>query len=108
MPQSSIGTCQNFESISGKRSIGRWISVSLAWLSKPRSIARSIETIKDMAHEMVASTKRQVEDGRKIRSTVESVSEMVKEMFDNMEQRRLQSAEVVMELETMKNRTGQI
>ena len=73
-----------------------------------RSIARSIETIKDMAHEMVSSTKRQVEDGRKIRSTVESVSEMVKEMFDNMEQRRLQSAEVIMELESMKNRTGQI
>jgi len=73
-----------------------------------RSIARSIETIKDMAHEMVKSTSRQVEDGRKIRSTVESVSEMVREMFDNMEQRRLQSAEVIMELESMKNRTGQI
>jgi methyl-accepting chemotaxis protein len=73
-----------------------------------RSIARSIETIKDMTHEMVNSTGRQVDDGQKIRHTVESVSEMVKEMFDNMEQRRLQSAEVIMELETMKNRTCQI
>jgi methyl-accepting chemotaxis protein len=73
-----------------------------------RSIARSIETIKDMAHEMVASTTRQVEDGRKIRYTVESVSEMVREMFENMEKRRFESAAVIMELESMKNRTGQI
>jgi methyl-accepting chemotaxis protein len=73
-----------------------------------RSIARSIETIKDMTHEMVKSTSRQVEDGRQIRRTVESVSVMVKEMFDNMEKRRLQSSEVIMELESMKNRTCQI
>ncbi|MDA8412586.1 MAG: methyl-accepting chemotaxis protein [Desulfobacteraceae bacterium] len=73
-----------------------------------RSIARSIEAIKDMAHEMVSSTGRQVEDSRRIRTTVESVSEMVTEMFDNMEKRRLQSAEVIKELESMKNRTGQI
>ncbi len=72
-----------------------------------RSIARSVETIKDMAHEMVKSTGRQVEDGHKIRRTVESVSEMVREMFDNMEQRRQQSAEVIKELENMKNRTVQ-
>jgi methyl-accepting chemotaxis protein len=73
-----------------------------------RSIARSIETIKDMAHEMVRSTSHQVEDGRQIRTTVESVSVMVTEMFDNMERRRLESSEVVMELESMKNRTCQI
>jgi len=73
-----------------------------------RSIARAIETIKDMTHEMVSSTSRQVEDGNKIRFTVESVSEMVKEMFDNMEARRSQSAEVVQDLESMKNLTCQI
>ncbi len=73
-----------------------------------RSIARAIETIKDMTHEMVSSTSRQVEDGSKIRFTVESVSEMVKEMFDNMEARRAQSAEVVTDLESMKNLTCQI
>lgn len=71
-----------------------------------RSIARSIETIKDMAHEMVNSTSRQVEDGRLIRRTVELVSSMVAEMFDNMEMRRLQSAEVVKELESMKSLTS--
>jgi len=73
-----------------------------------RSIARSIETIKDMAHEMVKSTARQVDDGVMIRSTVESVSNMVTEMFDNMEMRRAQSAEVIKELESMKNLTCQI
>jgi methyl-accepting chemotaxis protein len=71
-----------------------------------RSIARSIETIKDMTHEMVNSTSRQVQDGMLIRQTVESVSSMVTEMFYNMEMRRLQSAEVVKELESMKNLTG--
>ena len=60
-----------------------------------------------MTHEMVKSTSRQVEDGRLIRSTVESVSYMATEMFDNMEMRRIQSAEVVKELESMKNLTCQ-
>lgn len=71
-----------------------------------KSIARSIETIKDMIHEMVRSTACQVEDGRLIRRNVESVSVMVTEMFDNMEMRRAQSAEVVKELNQMKSLTG--
>jgi methyl-accepting chemotaxis protein len=73
-----------------------------------KSIARSIETIKDMTHEMVKSTSRQVDDGKLIRRNVESVGVMVTEMFDNMEMRRAQSAEVVKELEQMKNLTCQI
>ncbi len=73
-----------------------------------RSIARSIETIRDMTHEMVNSTSRQVDDGKLIRRNVESVSGMVTEMFDNMEMRRVQSAEVVKELEQMKSLTGSI
>jgi methyl-accepting chemotaxis protein len=68
-----------------------------------RSIARSIESIKDMTHEMVYSTSRQVDDGRLIRRNVELVSAMVTEIFDNMEMRRAQSAEVVKELEQMKS-----
>ena len=70
-----------------------------------RSIARSIETIRDMTHEMVNSTSRQVDDGKLIRRNVESVSGMVAELFDNMEMRRAQSAEVVKELEQMKSLT---
>ncbi|MDD2582020.1 MAG: methyl-accepting chemotaxis protein [Desulfuromonadaceae bacterium] len=70
-----------------------------------KSIARSIETIRDMTHEMVKTTSRQVEDGTLIRRNVESVSTMVAEMFDNMEMRRAQGAEVVKELEQMKNLT---
>jgi methyl-accepting chemotaxis protein len=73
-----------------------------------RSIARAIETIKEMAHEMVTSTSRQVEDGNQIRSNVELVSAMVQEMFDNMEERRNQSAEVIKDLESMKNLTCQV
>jgi len=71
-----------------------------------KSIARSIETIKDMTHEMVNSTTRQVDDGKLIRRNVESVSVMVTEMFDNMEMRRVQSAEVVKEMEQMKSLTS--
>lgn len=73
-----------------------------------KSIARSIETIKDMTHEMVSSTSRQVDDGKLIRRNVESVGQMVTEMFDNMEMRRAQGAEVVKELEQMKNLTCSI
>lgn len=72
-----------------------------------RSIVRSIETIKDMTHEMVNSTSRQVEDSELIRRTVELVGYMVTEMFENMEMRSRQSSEVVKELESMKNLTGQ-
>ena len=61
-----------------------------------------------MAHEMVQSTSSQVEDGRRIRRTVESVSAMVHQMFDNMEARRAQSSEVVKELESMKSTTCQL
>lgn len=68
-----------------------------------KSIARSIETIKEMTHEMVNSTSQQVDDGKSIKRNVESVGLMVSEMFDNMEMRRVQSAEVVKELEQMKN-----
>lgn len=71
-----------------------------------RSIVRSLESIKEMTHEMVSSTSQQVSDGRLIKSTVESVGGMVTEMFDNMEKRRLQSAEVVKELESMKSLTS--
>ncbi|MDD2364724.1 MAG: methyl-accepting chemotaxis protein [Desulfuromonadaceae bacterium] len=67
-----------------------------------KSIARSIETIKDMTHEMVNSTSRQVNDGKLIRRNVELVAIMVTEMFDNMEMRRAQSAEVIKELEQIK------
>ncbi len=73
-----------------------------------KSIARSVETIKDMTHEMVNSSSRQMDDGVMIRTNVELVSAMVAEMFDNMEKRRAQSAEVVKELESMKNLTCQI
>jgi len=73
-----------------------------------RSIARAIETIKEMAHEMVKSTSSQVDDTQRIRQTVESVSAMVSAMFDNMEARRAQGAEVVKELESMKSTTCQL
>ncbi|MDD2850753.1 MAG: methyl-accepting chemotaxis protein [Desulfuromonadaceae bacterium] len=73
-----------------------------------RSIAKSIETIKDMTHEMVQSTTQQVDDGKLIRRSVESVSSMVTEMFDNMEMRRVQSKDVVKELEQMKSQTSSI
>jgi hypothetical protein len=39
---------------------------------------------------------------------MESVSEMVKEMFDNMEKRRNEGSEVIQELESMKSLTCQI
>lgn len=70
-----------------------------------RSIVKAVETIKEMAHEMASSTATQVEDGRKIRHTAEAVSNMVERMFEDMEARRIQSAEVVKELESMKSTT---
>lgn len=73
-----------------------------------RSIVRAIETIRDMAYEMVQSTSRQVDDGRRISTTVTSASSLVQGLFDNMEARRVQSLEVVEELESMKSTTCQL
>ena len=67
-----------------------------------KSIVRAVDTIKDMSHEMVQATGRQVEDGTEIKKAVEQVGHLVIGMFDDLEQRKEDSGIVVKELERMK------
>jgi len=67
-----------------------------------RNILRSIESIKDMAINMVKATEAQVRDVSEIEESVHSHVGTSEEMFDSMEQRKLQSIAVVEELEVIK------
>jgi hypothetical protein len=61
-----------------------------------------VDTIKDMTHEMVQATGRQVEDGSEIKRAVNEVGSMVLGIFDDLENRREESSVVVQELALMK------
>jgi methyl-accepting chemotaxis protein len=67
-----------------------------------KSIARAIDSIKEMTHEMVEATGQQVENGGKIRKSVDEVGQMVIGIFDDLEERRIESQAVVQELEVIK------
>ncbi len=71
-----------------------------------KSIVRAIDSIKEMTHEMVGATGRQVEDGGKIKKSVDEVGQMVIGIFDDLEERRSESREVVKELEVIKQGGG--
>ncbi len=72
------------------------------------SIAKAIETIKDMLQEMVRLTAVQLEDSHKINTSVDAMSGMVHTMFDDMDNRRRQVADVLQNLESMKSTTCQL
>jgi hypothetical protein len=63
---------------------------------------RSVESIKDMAMDMVKATEAQVRDGSEIEASVESHVQTSEEIFDNMELRRQQSVAVMDQLEVIK------
>ena len=64
-------------------------------------------SIKEMTHEMVGATGRQVEDGDGNQEiVVDEFGEMVRAIFDDMEKRREESGTVMKELEVMKETSG--
>ncbi len=67
-----------------------------------KRIVHAMEVIKGLSLEMARSTNRQAEGGHEIGRSLESVSAMVEEMLDTMEKRRVQSAQVVAELELLR------
>jgi len=78
-------------------------NVSKEQTKATRSIGQAIETIKQMAEEMVGATSQQVRGGKEIRNSVDGVAMMVHDIFRNLESRKEESKTVVNELEVMQN-----
>ncbi|WP_432821906.1 methyl-accepting chemotaxis protein [Trichloromonas sp.] len=67
-----------------------------------RNIVQSIEEVKNMADDMALATERQKRNTLNIEVAVTSVSDMVKRIFDEMEQRREASNKVIEDLRRLK------
>ncbi|BCR04805.1 chemotaxis protein [Desulfuromonas versatilis] len=67
-----------------------------------RSIVQSIEEVKNMADDMAIATDKQKRNIQEIEGAVGSVSEIVLRIFDEMEERRKRSREVIDKLERLK------
>jgi hypothetical protein len=59
-----------------------------------------------MTDDMVAATSRQVENNRQIETSVTRVSDMAQRIFDEMDDRRTGSAQVIEDLRRLKEKTG--
>ncbi len=71
-----------------------------------RSIVQSIEEVKNMADDMAIATEKQKRNILEIDGAVGSVSDIVLRIFDEMEERRKRSREVIDKLERLKEVGG--
>jgi methyl-accepting chemotaxis protein len=67
---------------------------------------KSIEEVKSMTDDMVTATTRQRQNTQSIETAVQSVSDMVGQIFTAMEERNQGSREVIESLELLKNVGG--
>jgi len=71
-----------------------------------KSIVSAIEEVRAMTDDMVTATSRQAENTRQIEDSVDRVSDMAQRIFDEMEDRRKGSLQVIEDLRRLKERTG--
>ncbi len=74
--------------------------------SGAKSIVAAVEEVRAMTDDMVAATSRQVENNRQIETSVTRVSDMAQRIFDEMDDRRTGSAQVIEDLRRLKEKTG--
>jgi hypothetical protein len=70
-----------------------------------RSIFSAIDTIKNNTHGMDDLTRRQAEDGAKIKVSVNGFAEMITAYFNDLEERKELSEAVMSELEVLKEKS---
>ena len=68
----------------------------------PQRVARALEEVKGMTHDVAGSAGRQTVDSEEIKGTVDSVTSMAERIFNDMESRQDESGRVVKELEQMR------
>ncbi len=71
-----------------------------------KSIVAAVEEVRAMTDDMVAATSRQAENTRQIESSVDRVSDMAQRIFDEMDDRRKGSLQVIEDLRSLKEKTG--
>lgn len=70
-----------------------------------KSIVSAVEEVQTMSDDMVKATSRQAENTRQIENSVERVSDMVQRIFDEMDERRSGSLQVIEDLRRLKEKT---
>ena len=71
-----------------------------------KSIVAAVEEVRSMTDDMVLATSRQAENTRQIETSVDRVSDMARRIFDEMDNRRKASLQVIDDLRRMKEKTG--
>ena len=71
-----------------------------------KSIVDAVEEVRAMADDMVTATSRQAENTRQIETSVERVSDMAQRIFDEMDDRRKGSLQVIEDLRRLKGKTA--
>jgi methyl-accepting chemotaxis protein len=70
-----------------------------------KSIVAAVEEVRSMADDMVLATSRQAENTRQIENSVDRVSDMAQRIFDEMDDRRTGSLQVIEDLRRLKGKT---
>jgi methyl-accepting chemotaxis protein len=71
-----------------------------------KSIVAAVEEVRSMTDDMVLATSRQAENTRQIETSVDRVSDMARRIFDEMDERRKGSLQVIDDLRRLKEKTG--
>jgi methyl-accepting chemotaxis protein len=71
-----------------------------------KNIVSAVEEVRSMTDDMVAATSRQAENTSQIESSVDRVSDMAQRIFDEMDDRRNGSLQVIEDLRRLKQKTG--
>ncbi len=70
-----------------------------------KSIVAAVEEVRSMTDDMVLATSRQTENTRQIENSVDRVSDMAQRIFDEMDDRRKGSLQVIEDLRRLKEKT---
>jgi len=71
-----------------------------------KSIVSAVEEVQTMSDDMVKATSRQADNTRQIESSVDRVSDMAQRIFDEMDERRNGSLQVIEDLRSLKEKTS--
>jgi methyl-accepting chemotaxis protein len=71
-----------------------------------KSIVAAVEEVRSMADDMVSATSRQAENTQQIERSVDRVSDMAQRIFDEMDNRRKGSLQVIEDLRRLKETTS--
>ena len=71
-----------------------------------KSIVSAVEEVQTMSDDMVKATSRQADNTRQIENSVDRVSDMAQRIFDEMDERRNGSLQVIEDLRRLKEKTA--